>query len=246
MNAFLAVFDRELRAYVVSPIAWVVLAFLLFVQGGLFVMIVGFLTDPAAVPGVTPFEIFFSNIVYWLVLVSVTPILTMRLLSEERRSGTLESLMTAPITAAQVVLAKFFAALAFWIFLWLPTLAYPAMLERHLDLDWGPIAAGYLATVSIGALFLAVGLFASVWARNQIVAAVIAFGLIVMLWIGPWAGDLVRDETVRSVLGYANLVAHSEELAKGIVDTRRLVYYLSTTAVFLLFTVRALDARRGS
>ena len=142
------------------------------------------------------------------------------------------------------MVAKFLAAFGFYCFLWLPTLAYPVMIWRHADVDWGPILSGYVGVLGIGAMFLSVGIFGSSFSKNQIVAAVTTFGILVFLLFGPWAEGLVRNETVISILGYLNLPNHMDELSKGIVDTRRLVYYLSTTVFFLFLTSRALEAKK--
>lgn len=244
MTGFLAVARRELRAYFVSPMAWVVLTFFLFVQGWIFSLVVGFLADPRSAAGATPFDFFFGSFFFWFTLLFIVPVITMRLVAEERRSGTLESLMTAPITEAQVVLAKFTAALAFYTFLWLPTLLYPVLVGRHTEIDWGPLAAGYLGTLLIGAMALSVGLFASALVKNQILAAVATFGALLMFFAVPWAGDLVNEQIWTDLFAYANQVDHLDEMAKGIVDTRRLVYYLTTTALFLFLTTRALEAKK--
>ncbi|MEM1178696.1 MAG: ABC transporter permease [Acidobacteriota bacterium] len=242
MRSFFAVFSRELRAYFVSPLAWVILTALLLIQGYFFSLIISALSDPNTVAGATPFSHFFGF--FWISLLFITPAITMRLIAEERRSGTIESLMTAPISEVEVVLAKFFAALTFYGFLWLPTVAYPVLVGRHTDVDWGPVASGYLGTLLIGALALAVGLFGSSFTKNQIVAAVTTFGLLMVLFALPWAGDLTQDETIGKVFSYMDLIVHMDEFSKGIIDSRRLVYYLTTTALFLFLTTRALAAKK--
>ena len=244
MRAFLAVLGRELRAYFVSPLAWVILTFFLLVQGYVFSIIVGYLSDPRTPAGATPFDYFFGSFFFWFTLLFITPVITMRLISEERRSGTIETLMTAPITEGQVVVAKFLAALAFYAFLWAPTALYPVMIGRSTEVDWGPIAAGYLGALGMGALALSVGLFGSSFAKNQIVASVASFGILILLFALPWAQDLMQSDTATDVLGYMNLLDHMDEFGKGIVDSRRLVYYLSTTALFLFLTARALEAKK--
>src|SRR5215470_4827815 len=144
MRGLWATFLRELRAYFVSPLAYVVLFFFLVINGVVFSMILGFLNDPRAAGG-RPLDAFFGGtFLFWLVLLFVGPVLTMRLLSEELRSGSIEVLMTAPISETEVVLGKYFAALTFYVALWLPTLVYAAILGRYSPVDWGPIAAGYL------------------------------------------------------------------------------------------------------
>lgn len=244
MSSFLAILQRELRAYFVSPLAWAVLTFFLFVQGLSFVMIVSFLSDPRATGDVTPFLYFFSSFFFWITLIFVVPMITMRLVSEERRSGTLEILLTSPLSETQMVLAKFAAALVFWCFLWLPTVLYPFIIERYSDVDWGPIASGYLGVFGLGAMFLAVGLFGSSFSKNQIVAAAGTFALVMIFFIVPWFGSLVEGETLKQVFGYTDLLQHMEDFSKGIVDSRRLVYYLTTTALFLFLTVRAVEAKK--
>lgn len=244
MRGFLAVAERELRAYFVSPLAWVILTFFLLEQGAIFTVIVSYMSDPRQVAGATPFDFFFSSVFFWITLLFITPVITMRLIAEERRSGTLESLMTAPITEAQVVLGKYFAACVFYAFLWLPTALYPLILSRYGAVDWGPIAGGYLGVFCVGCTFLAVGIFGSSFTKNQIVAAVVTFFILIVFFIVPFIGSLVTNQTLSDAMGYVNLVNHVEEFAKGIVDTRRLIYYVSVSAFFLFLTTRALEAKK--
>src|SRR5690606_139042 len=163
----------------------------------------------------------------------------------ERRSGTLEMLLTAPVTEGQVVVGKFLGALLFYVFLWLPTLLYAALLARELPLDWGPIGAAYLGTLGIGCLFLSIGIFTSALTRNQVVAAVAAFALIFLPFIPAFLEFLVNDPGLREVVQYLNLYQHMDEFSKGIVDTRRLVYYVTGTALFLFLASRAVEAAKG-
>lgn len=244
MQAFLAVLGRELRAYFVSPMAWIVLTFFLLIQGYVFSIILGYLSDPRSMAGITPFDYFFGSFFYWFTLLFITPVITMRLIAEERRSGTIEALMTAPITEAQVVTAKFLAALGFYAFLWTPTALYPLLVGRSTEIDWGPISAGYLGTLGMGGMALAIGLFGSSFTKNQIVAAMTSFGLLLLFFALPWMQDLALDPTLADALGYMNLLDHISEFGKGIVDTRRLIYYVSTAVLFLFLTTRALEAKK--
>jgi len=245
VKALTAIVGRELRAYFFSPMAWVLLTFFLLVNGYVFSLIVSFLSDPRAGGSTTPLKLFFGDtFFFWLVLLFVAPMLTMRLLAEERRSGTIEPLMTAPVSESQVVVGKYLAALAFYLFLWLPTLAYVLIVARGSEVDWGPIASGYLGILGIGAVFLAVGIFGSSFTRSQIVAAFVTFALLILLFAVGFLDSLVTDDTLRSFLGYLNLLQHMDEFGKGIVDTRRLVYYLTTVVLFLFLTSRALEAKK--
>ncbi len=245
MTGIRATFVRELRSYFFSPLAYVVLTLLMLINGVVFTLIVSFLNDPRAPAEVAPLEIFFGQtIFFWLVLMFLAPVLTMRLLSEERRSGTIEVLMTAPVTEGQIVAGKFLAALVFYTFLWLPVLAYAGVIASYGEIDWGPVASGYVGAIGIGALFLSIGTFASSLSRNQLVAAIFTFTLLIPLFIFGLLESLVNQEALKQLFGYLNLWQHAEELAKGIVDTRHLVYYISASVFFLFLAARSLEARK--
>lgn len=245
MSALLAVFQRELRAYFFSPLAYAVLTFFLLVNGYVFSLIVAFLSDPRAGGSTTPLKLFFGDtFFFWLVLLFVTPVLTMRLLSEERKSGTIETLMTSPISETQVVVAKYLASLAFYVFLWLPTLAYVVIVARNSEVDWGPIFSGYLGILGIGSVFLAVGLFASSFTKSQVVAAVATFALLIFFFAIAFMDSLVTQETLKNALGYMNLLDHMQEFGKGVVDSRRLIYYATTSVLFLFLAARSLEAKK--
>lgn len=244
MSALWATFQRELRAYFVSPLAYVVLFFFLTINGIVFSLIVSHLADPRA-PGGRPFDFFFNGFPFWVLLLFVVPVITMRLIAEERRSGSIEALMTAPVTEGQVVVGKYLAALLFYVFLWLPTVAYAGIIEAFSEVDWGTVAAGYLGIFAVGAMTLAVGMLASALARNQIVAAVMTFALLMVLFfVFGWMEGLVNDPTLKEVFAYLDLLAPMDDFARGIVDTRSLVYSLSATVFFLFLTSRALEAKK--
>ncbi|HTQ78524.1 MAG TPA: ABC transporter permease subunit [Thermoanaerobaculia bacterium] len=244
MRAVWATYLRELRAYFFSPLAYVVLFFFLGINGFVFALVVSFLNDPRS-PGGPPLSLFFGGtLFFWLILLFLGPVLTMRLLSEELKTGSIEVLMTAPVTESQVVAGKYLASLTFYLFLWFPTLAYAGIISYWNRVDWGPVAAGYLGILGIGALFLSVGLFASALSKNQLVSAIIAFALLIFLFSFGLVENLVNNETAKKVLGYLNLWDHMDELAKGIIDTRRLIYYFSATLFFLFLTSRALEDRK--
>jgi ABC-2 type transport system permease protein len=245
LKALIATVNRELRAYFFSPLAYVVLTCFLIVHGVTFSALIGFLSDPRS-PAGPPMQYFFgATFLFWLAMLFVGAVLSMRLISEERRSGTIEVLMTAPITEGQVVAGKFLAALVFYIFLWLPTLTYVGLVSHYGgQVDWGPIASSYLGVVGIGALFLAVGLFASSLTKNQLIAAILAFAMLFVLILLGLLDSLVNTQALKDLLGYVNLLQHMDDFGKGIVDTRRLVYYLSGTLFFLFLTARALEAKK--
>lgn len=242
MNGVVATFQRELRAYFLSPLAYVVLCFLLLVNGIIFALIMAALSDPRSAAA-RPLDLFFGGtFLFWVVQLFSAPVLTMRLFAEERRSGSLEVLMTAPVTEGQVVAGKFLAALVFYAFLWLPTVTYAVLVAIYSEIDWGVVAAGYLGILLVGALLLAVGMFASALTSNQIIAAVISFAVLLALITVSFLDYFVTGELLRETIAYASLTQHMPELGKGVLDTRRLVFYLSGTGFFLFLTSRALES----
>ena len=241
MNGVLATFRRELRAYFFSPLAYVVLCFFLLVSGVIFIFLVGQLNDPRSGGG-PPLGFFFQTT--WLLLLLIVPVLTMRLISEELRSGSIEVLMTAPVTEGQVVAGKFLAALAFYGILWLPTVVYAISINLYEKVDWGPVAAGYLGILLIGSLFVSIGVFASAMTKSQLLAAMMTVALILLLFLVSLFGSLTTNDLIKNALGHLNIWDHIEEFASGIVDTRRLVFYLSGTLFFLFLASRALEDKK--
>lgn len=235
---------REFAAVFFSPIAYVLLTAAMVVNGGVFLAVVNYLSDPRSGHGAAMQLLFGGTIFFWFMVLVFTPLITMRSLAEERHSGTLETLLTAPIGDAGVIVAKFLAAVGFWAVLWLPSLAYPLLLSRYSDLDAGPILAGYLGTFGVGTMFLSVGLFCSALTRNQIVAALVAFGANMLLFFLGVFDLLSPTQSSGSPLGYLNLWTHMEDFGRGIVDTRHLVYYGSVTLFALFAAVELLQARR--
>lgn len=244
MNAIWATLTRELRAYFLSPLAYIVAALLLLVNGFVFWFIVSALNNPQFGGQIAPLSFFFNGLFFWLVVLFVTPALSMRLISEELRSGTIEVLLTAPITEAQVVVSKFLSSWIFYAFLWLPTVSYALILEYYHEVDWGPVAASYVGLLSVGALFLSVGLLATSLTRSQLVAAAIAFALLIPLFMVGFLEGLVNDDAAKQLFGYLSLPQHMDDFSRGIVETRHLVYQLSATAFFLFLASRALAARK--
>lgn len=241
--SILAQVRREFMAFFYSPIAYVVLVAAMVVNGVVFGMIVDFLSDPHSGHGAA-LQIMFSNEFYWFLVLVVSPLITMRLLSEEKSSGTLETLLTAPISETGVVAAKYLAAVCFWVVLWLPTTAYVAMLSHYSEIDLGPVAAGYLGTLGVGMMLLAVGLFFSAITRNQIVAALLGFGVNMALFLVGLSESIGSEQSSESLVGYMNLFEHMLDFSRGIVDTRHLIYYGSVALFALFCTVQALQARR--
>ena len=239
-----AIIRRELIAYFSSPLAYIVMTAFLLMQGYIFYLIVSFLNNPQT-PAMTPLRLFFGGtIFFWLFLLFVVPVITMRLLAEERRSGTIEVLLTSPVSEAQVVVGKFAAALIFYAFLWLPTVLYVVVLKRNSEIDLGPVVAGYIGVLLLGFLFLSVGTLASTLSNNQLIAAIIAFAAIVALFSIGLVEQLLSASFLKDALAHMNLWTQMDDFAKGIVDTRHVVYQLSVGVLFLFLATKSLEVKK--
>ncbi len=246
MRKTMAIVRRELIAYFSSPLAYVVMTAFLALQGVIFFLIVSYLSQPGQA-AMTPLRLFFGGtIFFWLFLLFTVPVVTMRLIAEERRSGTIEVLLTSPVTEGQVIAAKFCAAFLFYLALWLPTLLYVVILKQHSAIDLGPVGSGYLAVLLVGFLFLAVGTFASTLTSNQLIAAILAFVGLIGLFIVPLVEQLLMStSSAKSALSYMSLWDAVDRFAQGLPDTRLAVYCLSAGLFFLFLATLSLAAKKG-
>jgi ABC-2 type transport system permease protein len=237
-----AIVGREWRAYFLSPLAYVILTAYMFLNGFIFSRIVAFLSTPG-VPRERFLSLMFTNTYFWIFTLFIVPIITMRLLAEERKSGTLEVLLTSPVSEATVVLGKFLGALGFYLVVWVPSLVFVLYLGSKTAVDFGSVASGYLGIALIGAYFISIGVFASTLTKNQIVAAILTFAMLIPLFsAGLFQSG--ADPSRQSVIDYLNMWDHMDEFARGIVDTRRLVYYLSGMAFFLFLSTVVLSSKK--
>jgi len=230
----LAISQKELKSYFASPMAYVITAIYLLITGYFFG------NDLLAQQEATIRGFLFPGSFLLLLL---SPLLTMRLLAEEQKLGTIELLLTSPVRDAEVVLGKFLSSLAILLVMLALTLYYPLLLFWFGDPDPGPIASGYLATLLLGSAFLSVGLLASSFTSNQIVAAVVSFGILVIFWMIQSAANLPLGIPAE-VFAYLALPTHFTDMAWGIIDTKDVIYYLAFTATALFLTVRSLETRR--
>lgn len=234
MGNTLTILRRELGAYFNSPVAYIVISAFLLFSGGLFFSQV-FLVKEATLRDFFGFASFIS--------IFFAPAITMRLLAEEKRSGTLELLITMPVSDWEVVLGKFFAALGMFTVAVLLTITYPVTLSFMGELDWGAVVGGYLGLILMGAAYLAIGVMASSWTRNQVIAAIVAFAVTFSLYL---CGKLlpILPSSLAPVLEYISLDSHFANISKGVIDTRDLIYYASLAGACLFLATRSLDSRR--
>jgi len=243
MRGFVAIVRRELLAYFYSPLAYIIMTTFLFVFGFLFDRTVTILSNPRYPPA-DIFPLLLNNPFTWIILFLYCSTLTMRLIAEDRRSGAVETLMTSPVTEWGVVIGKFLGALLFYAVLWAPTLVYVWVIAMFARVDFGPIASGYLGIMLIGAFFLSIGIFASSLTKNQVVAAIIGFSILLVVFLFGILGAFATDPVWKNIWSYLTLWDHMEDFGKGIVDTRRLAYYVSGTVFFLYLTGLSLEVRK--
>jgi ABC-2 type transport system permease protein len=180
-----------------------------------------------------------------VILLLLMPLVTMRLFAEERRSGTIELLLTYPVRDGAVLIGKYLAALSLYATMIAGTLLYPVLLAYFARVEWGPLLTGYVGLMLMGAMFLAVGLFASSLTENQIVAAIVTFGVLLMFWIIGWTAEFAASP-YGAVLTHLSILEHNDTFAKGVLDTKDILYYLDFTALALFLTLRSLESRRWS
>lgn len=257
MRVLWAILRKEFRSYFVSPIAYAVMVIFLVISGYFFYSLVRqfgeaslFYFQQAAMMRQAPPPM---NLNEWVVrpfflntsvvVLFLMPLITMRLFAEERKSGTIELLLTSPVTDFQVAAGKFLSAFALYGSLIGTTFLYMAILEIFGRPDWGPIVSGYVGLLLMGGAFLALGLLVSSLTENQIVAGTISFGLFLMLWVIQWASSFTGP-AFGKVLEYLSVVSHFEEFGKGVLDTRDIVFYLSVIVVGFVLTLQSLESFR--
>jgi ABC-2 type transport system permease protein len=231
----LAITQRELKSYFVSPVAYVVTAFFLLVAGYLFSLIL--LSSNEA-----SLRFLHSNLsVIWLF---VTPFITMRLLAEEQRTGTIELLLTNPVREWELVVGKYLAALLFVLFMIAFTLYYPALLYGlGGNPDVSPMLSGYLGVILQAGAFLAVGLLASSLTDNQMIAAIISFAVLLIFWLADAVANQLGSPA-KDIFRYLSVTQHFQDFPRGVIDTTHIAYFLSLIVGCLILTILSLQSRR--
>lgn len=248
MRSAWVIAKREIVSFFVSPLAYVVLAVWVFAMGFQFWLLCQFAASQPIGSGGSddsPLKHFFGGTtLFWLAVIVFVPLLTMRLLAEESRQGTIEPLLTAPVSEVAIVLGKFAAAMTFWTAMFLPTLMYVWLTSRFGDVDLGAIGATYFGLLMLGLAWMSTGLLMSALARNQIVAAMLTFVAVgghFMLGLGQF---VFPEDGTREVFEYISVWGHLDAYASGVVDTRYVAFDLSVAVLALFLAVRALESRR--
>ncbi len=239
-------FRKEMAGYFFSPIAYIVGVCVLLVMGSSFYMISIILSKEPSEYSV--FQWFFNWMLNWLTILIMIPIVTMRLFSDEKRTGTIETLMTAPVRDWEYVLAKFAGGFIFYLILWAPTLLYLFVLGYFstdtTPIDWGSMLGSYLGIFLIGMLLVSMGCMASACTRNQIIAAVLAFAMGCAFFFGGVFFYINAAEATRGFFEYFSMLDHMQKMSRGVLEWERVVFYLTSSFFFLFVTHRIVQARQ--
>jgi ABC-2 type transport system permease protein len=248
MQTYLTLVRRELGGHFVSWTGYVVISAVLFLLGLCFVNLLQALNTEAMDQPIM--ELFYGTYYFWLVLLLAAPIITMRTFAMEKFTGTFETLMTAPVSDLQVVMAKFTGALILYLLIWLPLLGL-VFIVRHFGhdptaMDWGALGSTFLGILLLGMLFMSIGCFASSLTRSLMIAAMVTFVLGISIFLLSFLSFSYAGQPgwQSKFFLHVSLIEHMRDFARGVVDTRALVFYTSLTGVFLFLTHKVVESRR--
>jgi ABC-2 type transport system permease protein len=251
MTNILAIVRKEWKGYFASPIGYVVVGMYALVFGYFYTVgLSWFIRQSMQGPqmGGGPMNINQQMIRYvflnsTVIFLFVVPLITMRTYAEEKRSGTIELLMTSPVTDFQIVMGKFLGAMSLYAAMLGITVIHLGVLFAYGKPEWKPILTGYLGMLLLGGCFVSVGLFFSSLTKNQIVAGMFTFAVLLLLWVIDWVGSFAGP-TLERLTTYLSLTGHVEDFLRGIVDSQHIVYYLSFITFGLFLTAKAVDSER--
>jgi ABC-2 type transport system permease protein len=254
MSNILAIAHKEFKSYFASPIGYVLVGFWALLYGWFFMSILFVFVQESMrasqMPGAPQQALninqhMIRNLLYnmTILVLFVMPGVTMRTYAEEKRAGTIELLLTSPVTDFQIIIGKFLGAMALYGIMLAVTLIHIGILFIYGDPEWKPLIAAYVGLLLLGGCFISLGLFISSLTKNQVVAFMATFAAFLFLWIINWVGSFVGP-TVSSIVAYLSIVDHFDDFAKGIFDTTHLIYYLSFITFGLFLTAKSVDTER--
>lgn len=252
MTNILAIAQKELKSYFASPIAYIVIGFFAVVYGYFYwIMLAYFVQVSSQMTPMGPQALninehmirpLLQNVT--VVILFVMPMITMRTYAEEKRSGTIELLLTSPLTDLQIILGKFLGALALWAIMLAVTVVHVGMLFVYGSPEWKPLVTAYLGLLLLGGCFISLGLFISSLTRNQIVAGMVTFAVFLLFWVISWISSVSGGAWYGNVASFASIVDHFDDFSKGVLDTKHAIYYLSFIAMGLYLTAKSVDTER--
>jgi ABC-2 type transport system permease protein len=251
MRNVIAIAQKELRSYFASPIAYLVIGFFALLYGYFYAVMLNYFVREGMNMGQMGQQAININEMMLrpllqnitVLLLFVLPAMTMRTYAEERRSGTIELLLTSPVTDLQIIMGKFIGALTLYAVMLAVTLIHVGVLFVYGSPEWKPILTSYLGLLLLGGSFLSVGLFISTLTTNQIVAYIVTFSVFLLLWIISWIGSFSTG-AFTTVTQYLSIIEHFDDFSKGIIDTTHVIYYLSLITFGLFLTAKSVDTER--
>jgi ABC-2 type transport system permease protein len=250
MRNVLAIADKELRSYFASPIAYILIGFFLLPFGVFFYLYLATFVKQSlqmaqfgGAMNVNQQVIRYVLQNASVIILFIMPMITMRTYSEEKRSGSIELLLTSPVTDVEIILGKFFGALGLYVAMLAVTLLYMAILFVYGNPEWRPLVAAYLGLLLMGGAFISIGLLISSTTNNQIVAGVVTFVVFLLFWIVGWFAD-TAGPTVGPITSWLSITEHFDDFSKGIIDTKHVLYYLTLITFGLFLTAKSVDTER--
>jgi ABC-2 type transport system permease protein len=253
MRNMLAIASKELRSYFAGPIAYIAIGLWALLYGYFYVAILQFFVRNSMqmmgqMGGPQSMNVnqqlirpLLQNVT--IMMLFVLPMVTMRTYSEEKRSGTIELLLTSPLSDLQIIMGKFLGAMGLYAVMLLVTVPHIALLFIYGNPEWKPILTAYLGLLLLGGCFISLGLLISSLTKNQIVAGMVTFAVFLMLWIITWIGSF-SGPTVDQLTKYLSIIDHLDDFSKGVLDTSHLIYYLSFITFGLFLTAKSVDSER--
>jgi gliding motility-associated transport system permease protein len=254
MGNVVAIAQKELKSYFSSPIAYIVIGLWALLYGYFFVAILSFFVRQSmqmnqfGMQGPQAMNVnqqlirpLLQNVT--ILILFLMPMVTMRTYSEEKRSGTIELLLTAPVTDFQIILGKFFGALALYVIMLAVTALHIGLLFVYGHPEWKPIVTAYLGLLLLGGCFISLGLLISSLTSNQIVAGMVTFAVFLLLWVITWVGSF-GGPTFDKLTTYLSIIDHWDDFGKGVIDTTHVIYYLSFITFGLFLTAKSVDSER--
>jgi ABC-2 type transport system permease protein len=252
MGNIVAIAQKELKSYFASPIAYIVIGLWALLYGYFFVAILSFFVRQSMqmmqMQGPQAMNVnqqlirpLLQNVT--ILVLFLMPMVTMRTYAEEKRSGTIELLLTSPVTDVQIIMGKFLGAVALYAIMLAVTLLHLALLFIYGNPEWKPILTAYIGLLLLGSCFISLGLLISSLTKNQIVAGMVTFAVFLMLWVITWIGSF-SGPTVDKLTQYLSIIGHYDDFGKGVLDTTHVIYYLSFITFGLFLTAKSVDTER--
>lgn len=243
MNKILAIIKKELTQFFFSPIAYLIISCFILINSFLFYIILTALSK-ALSPPINPLNLIYGGtFFFWLINLVMVPAMTMRMGSEEKKIGTIETFLTAPISELHFVIGKFLAAFLNYVIIWLTSLIYVLVLSAYTKIDYGPIITSFIGVFLIGLFFTSIGIWSTMIAKNQIIAAILSFSVMTLIISMTFFSFIVPADK-KEVINYIDLLYIMENFSKGMIDTKAVIYLISSTLLFIALTLKVVEARR--